>query len=554
MESSATSTDLSPDRSSERRKKLIVVIGTTGAGKSKLAVEVATAIGRWNNPTGCDSGDEHDSHGGSTVPDSSGDAATLMDVTAPTESGVCATMSDTRRNEHLPPWFPRGAEVVNADAIQLYKGLDIATNKVTDPECEGVAHHLIGVLDSTVTGFTVAQYTRMAIDVIDDIIARGNIPILVGGTHYYIEAVVWNALLDVGDNSTPLPRANREDSIPPTEGGSPYERLQRVDPDMASVIHPNDARKIARSLEVYDTTGKRHSDIIRTKTSVQRYDCCFLWPRMDDMEVLDRKLDSRVDDMVQRGLVDEMNGMYEAAFLSNCTTKATGDEASTTTTTSSPSLPSSASSMPSQSSSSSTSSTATTVSTEKETTHPTSSDPPVRPTFDDGLFQAIGFKEFIEYLDAVADYKASGEGVKEPNAECNRDDELEALFTRCVDRHKQRTRRYARRQVQWIRKRLIPRTTVNTFNLSGPSPNWEEEVLQPAEKCVRTFLCAQGSLLSSETPPSTTSQLGCGDVLKASRRVFVCDHCEGRKLRGESEWNAHLKSRAHRKKKKRRHP
>ena len=283
------------------RLPLVVILGSTGTGKSKLAIEIGKRL---------------------------------------------------------------GGEILSADSMQVYKGLDIITNKVTAEELSQCPHHLIDFV-SPLKEFSVVEFRNMALPLIEDIKTRGKMPIVVGGTNYYIESVLWDILIDEdgstnssssGDESEKpargmkqrkkiqseeveysndalgekvvargetakgtsqseeLPRhseRNKESS----SKTSLYERLREVDPAMADRLHPSDSRKIARSLQVYDQHGRPHSKILQEQQQrqggsayggPQRYeDTCVFWLQCQ-REVLNERLDSRVDEMLDRGLIEEL--------------------------------------------------------------------------------------------------------------------------------------------------------------------------------------------------------------------------------------------------------
>ncbi|KAG5842319.1 hypothetical protein ANANG_G00176360 [Anguilla anguilla] len=141
-------------------------------------------------------------------------------------------------------------EIISADSMQVYRGLDIITNKVTAEEQAECPHHMISVVDPLVTNYT-------------DVRRRDRLPIVVGGTNYYIEALLWNVLVDTGASKgdcrgSPDTRAELEK----LGGAELHRRLAEVDPDMAATLHPHNVRKIARSLQVHQETGVAHSRLL----------------------------------------------------------------------------------------------------------------------------------------------------------------------------------------------------------------------------------------------------------------------------------------------------
>uniref|UniRef100_A0A3Q2E9N5 tRNA isopentenyltransferase 1 n=1 Tax=Cyprinodon variegatus TaxID=28743 RepID=A0A3Q2E9N5_CYPVA len=137
--------------------------------------------------------------------------------------------------------------------MQVYKGLDIITNKVTAEERAQCTHHMIGFVDPLVKSYTVVDFRNKALD-------RNKLPIIVGGTNYYIESLLWRVLVDSGDSGDGADGGqNRKMELEKLGGEELYKRLMEVDPKMASMLHPNDKRKIARSLQIHKDTGVPHS-------------------------------------------------------------------------------------------------------------------------------------------------------------------------------------------------------------------------------------------------------------------------------------------------------
>ncbi|XP_017881076.1 tRNA dimethylallyltransferase-like [Ceratina calcarata] len=142
-------------------------------------------------------------------------------------------------------------EIISADSMQVYKGLDIITAKVTKEEKAMVPHHMLDVVDPLNPSFTVVQFRDMAIPIIDDLLARRKMPIIVGGTNYYIESVLWKILIDKNeDEDDPVARSKRMkvemDRFTTTSNEELFKQLTEVDPEMARRVHPNNRRKIIR--------------------------------------------------------------------------------------------------------------------------------------------------------------------------------------------------------------------------------------------------------------------------------------------------------------------
>ncbi|XP_048057248.1 tRNA dimethylallyltransferase isoform X4 [Megalobrama amblycephala] len=213
-------------------------------------------------------------------------------------------------------------EIISADSMQVYKGLDIITNKVTEEEQAQCRHHMISFVDPLVSGYTVVDFRNKALSLIEDMHRRKKLPIIVGGTNYYIESILWNVLIDTGGSDTESEKAGAPESKVELEklgGPELHRRLKEVDPDMAALLHPHDARKIARSLQVYMDTGVLHSQLLEEQRGQDGGDClggplrfqdpCIFWLHYK-MNALDERLDKRVDQMLSLGLIDELRDFH----------------------------------------------------------------------------------------------------------------------------------------------------------------------------------------------------------------------------------------------------
>ena len=190
-------------------------------------------------------------------------------------------------------------EIINADSMQVYKGMDIGTAKITKEEMCGVPHHLFDIVDPG-SSFDVAEYKKRAKACIDEITARGHIPMLVGGTGFYIQAVLKDIDFDDGDPDPAI--RERYQSIADSDGPARlYEMLENTDPGAAKAIHPNNIKRIIRALEFYEQTGKLISEHNMEQSSrLSPYDSLYAvltLPR----DVLYDRIDKRVDMMIEAG-------------------------------------------------------------------------------------------------------------------------------------------------------------------------------------------------------------------------------------------------------------
>lgn len=204
-----------------------------------------------------------------------------------------------------------GGEVVSADSMMVYRGMDIGTAKPTAAEMRGVPHHLIDVVDPD-EDFSVAKYQEKAERAIADISRRGLWPLLVGGTGLYVRAVTDGYSFSAkGD---PALRARLLEEVRHSGSQVLHERLAAVDPSTAERLHVNDVRRIIRALEVYHLTGRPISDFHeRDAAHKPKYRLCMFALTMD-REVLYRRIEERVDRMIAQGLVDEVAGLLKKGF------------------------------------------------------------------------------------------------------------------------------------------------------------------------------------------------------------------------------------------------
>lgn len=202
-----------------------------------------------------------------------------------------------------------GGEVVSADSMQIYKGMDIATAKPTIEEMQGIPHHLIDFLDRSVS-FSVVEYVKLAYQKIDDITGRGKLPIVVGGTGLYISSMMDNIqFAEVPSNREVRDRLYQEAEV----YGKSYllGRLRSVDVETASTLHENNLGRVVRALEVYETTGKTMSQWKLESHSVETpYRWLPFGITYEDRNLLYDRINRRVDVMVKKGLVEECKEAY----------------------------------------------------------------------------------------------------------------------------------------------------------------------------------------------------------------------------------------------------
>ena len=276
----------------------------------------------------------------------------LIAVVGPTASGKTAVGIELAKEYN--------GEVISADSMQIYKGMDIATAKPDKEEMQGIPHHLISELEPT-SSFSVAEYVKLAQQKIEDIAARGKLPILVGGTGLYVSSLIDNINFDnaITDGSVRRKLTEEAEYI---GNEAMLERLREIDPEAAEKIPAANLVRIIRALEVYEVTGipfSRHKELNRMQDSL--YNSCMIGLTYKDRSVLYDRINRRVDIMLEKGLIEECRTVYENEKLGTAC-------------------------------------------------------------------QAIGYKEFIPYFDGAR-----------PKEEC-------------IDKIKQYSRNYAKRQLTWFRR------------------------------------------------------------------------------------------------------
>jgi len=201
-----------------------------------------------------------------------------------------------------------GGEVVNADAMQLYRGMDIGTAKLRTDERRGVAHHLLDVLDVTEAA-SVAAYQRAARAKVEELLAAGTVPILVGGSGLYVRAVLDDLTFPGTDAAV---RARLEGELESEGAGVLHRRLAELDPPAAAAVMVGNGRRIVRALEVIEITGRPFTANLPAP-GPERWDTVQIGLDLDTV-TLDERIGWRVDRMFAEGLVDEVAGLLPAGL------------------------------------------------------------------------------------------------------------------------------------------------------------------------------------------------------------------------------------------------
>ena len=203
-----------------------------------------------------------------------------------------------------------GGEIISADSMQVYRHMDIGSAKVTPEEMEGVPHYLIDVLEPG-QEFNVVVFQELAKQAAAKIYSRGHIPIVVGGTGFYIQALVYDIDFTENDEDTAFRRTLEEQAK--REGAEAlYERLRAVDPESCESIHAHNIKRVIRAIEFYEKTGKKISEHNREqRQNDSPYNFAY-FVLNDDRERIYERINGRVDLMMAQGLVEEVRALRES--------------------------------------------------------------------------------------------------------------------------------------------------------------------------------------------------------------------------------------------------
>lgn len=205
-----------------------------------------------------------------------------------------------------------GGEVISADSAQVYRYMDIGTAKPTPEEQRGIPHHMMDIVNPD-EEFSVAQYKKMAEDAVRDILSRGKIPVVAGGTGLYISSLVYN--VQFSDTMSDWGFRERMRALAEQYGPEYlHDRLKEVDPASAERIHPNNVKRVIRALEVFETTGRpisEHQAESRTKPPEFEY---ILFGLTMDRQKLYERIEKRTDIMMEKGLADEVARILEMGY------------------------------------------------------------------------------------------------------------------------------------------------------------------------------------------------------------------------------------------------
>ena len=216
-----------------------------------------------------------------------------------------------------------GGEIVSCDSMQIYKGMNVGTATPDESERCGIPHHLMDFVDPTdPRGYSCADYVTDARAAVSDILNRGKLPILCGGTGLYLDAFLRGGTFEVTD-SDPALRAELC-ALAQREGNDAlHALLAELDPETAATVHPNNVKRVARAIEICRTTGRKKSDLDReSREPACPYDATVIGLRYESRQLLYDRIHRRVDIMLEQGLLEETRRLREAGVFEVCKTAA----------------------------------------------------------------------------------------------------------------------------------------------------------------------------------------------------------------------------------------
>ncbi|WP_318504313.1 tRNA (adenosine(37)-N6)-dimethylallyltransferase MiaA [Bacillus sp. T3] len=198
-------------------------------------------------------------------------------------------------------------EIISGDSMQIYRGMDIGTAKIRQEEMEGIPHHLIDIRNPD-QDFSAAEFQELVREKIAEIALRNKLPIIVGGTGLYIQAAIYDYHFSEAP-SNPDYRKNLEKRAEKEGNQVLHDELVRIDPQSASEIHPNNVRRVIRALEIFHCTGKTKEETQANQSPELLYDTALIGLTMERDQLYER-INRRVDIMVEEGLLEEVQSLY----------------------------------------------------------------------------------------------------------------------------------------------------------------------------------------------------------------------------------------------------
>ncbi len=225
----------------------------------------------------------------------------VLVITGPTATGKTALGVELAKKLN--------GEVVSADSMQIYEHMDIGTAKVTPEETKGIPHHMVGCV-SPFEEYSAARYVEDAAPICDDILSRGKLPIIVGGTGLYIDSLLKGRTF--AERGNPEVRERISGEYDALGGEALYEKLKKIDPEAAARLHANDKKRIVRALEIFEVTGITISEHdSRDRQIPPRFEAVKIALSFENREDLYARIDRRVDIMAEAGLVQEVKKLLD---------------------------------------------------------------------------------------------------------------------------------------------------------------------------------------------------------------------------------------------------
>lgn len=214
-------------------------------------------------------------------------------------------------------------EIISADSMQIYRGMDIGTAKPTVAERQGIVHHLLDICEPN-EPFSVARYVELADAAAQDILSRGMLPIVAGGTGLYMDALIECSVFS-GDETDFSVREKYQRMAMEQGNAAVHQALQQVDPESANRLHPNNLKRVIRALEVYEQTGLTIVEFNRRHKRPQpKYQAVKIGVCPAQRETLYERIDRRVDQMLTDGLLEEAKRLFDAGMLTGTAAQAIG--------------------------------------------------------------------------------------------------------------------------------------------------------------------------------------------------------------------------------------
>ncbi|MCM3783900.1 tRNA (adenosine(37)-N6)-dimethylallyltransferase MiaA [Neobacillus mesonae] len=206
-------------------------------------------------------------------------------------------------------------EIISGDSMQVYRKMDIGTAKIKPEEMGGIPHHLIDIHEPDYP-YSVAEFQEESRKLIKEIHDRGKLPFIVGGTGLYVESVCYNFQFSEAGSDEDF-RKEQFDYAESHGSDALHRKLQEVDPESAARLHPNDVRRVVRALEIFHLTGVKQSDQLAAQNKQSPYDLCIVGLTMD-RQMLYNRIEDRIDEMMEEGLVKEVASLLAQGVGSGC--------------------------------------------------------------------------------------------------------------------------------------------------------------------------------------------------------------------------------------------